>query len=406
MTSASPWTEGGGGEGGPFAALKRHRAMRAGLVQFLSGAVAIVLGLVLPKIKWGAQISSGAAQPFLFAVAGGLIAFIALVFSLLFLMVQYATTIFTPRLTIFRDDPWVWRSFAVFIGTFVFSAVAGLQIGGGPRTSALVPTLALIMVLVSLTLARLLQMRALRLLQMNATLEELRSRGTKVLTAMYTRPSAAHGDDPALPAVTQCVRWPDAGALLLEIDAVGLRTLAAGADAVVRLHAGVGEDLRRGEVVFTVHGGTRPVPDKELLDLLQAGSDRTFAQDPLLAFRLLADIAIRALSPAINDPGSAVSAIAAVDDLLRIIAPLDLEVGRLTGAGGALRLVLKVPTWDEFLATGVDDIAHYVTGAPMAAARLASLLDGLADAVPPERRPAVEARRRRLAATCGGLPED
>jgi uncharacterized membrane protein len=378
------------------AALPWNRSVRAGLAQLGVGSAALLLGLVLPKIDRGPQITTGAAQPFLFAVAGGLITFIALVFSLLFLMIQYATTTFSPRLTIFRDDPRVWRAFAVFIGAFVYSATAGLQIGSDPRTTAVVPALAMVLVLVSLGLARNLQLRALRLLQMNTTLEELRSRGAHILTQLYTELARSEEKQDPLPSVSQTVRWTDAGALLLQVDPAGLRAVAAEVGAVLRVHVGVGEELARGGVVITVHEATRPIADRKLLEHLQAGPDRRFGQDPLLAFRLLSDIAIRALSPAINDPASAVSAIAAIDDLLRIVADRKLDIGRVADSTGALRVVLKMPTWDDFLVAGVDDLAYYAAGSPMTAARLVRLLDALVAVVPPERRAAVDQRRQRL----------
>jgi uncharacterized membrane protein len=370
--------------------------MRAGLLQLVVVIVAVVLGVVLPKITVGPQVRTDAAQPFLLAIAGGLIAFIALVFSLLFLMIQYATTTFTPRLTVFRDDPHVWRAFAVFIGAFVYSAIAGLAIGDRAKTSVLVPALALVLVLVSLGLARALQMRALRLLQMNATLEDLRARGARVLTRLYAERIGADREPDPLPAITQTFRWAAAGALLLDVDVHALRTAAAEAAAVFRLHVGVGEEVRRGAVVVTVHGSARPIADRAVFEHVHTGVDRTFDQDPLLAFRLLNDIAIRSLSPAINDPASAVSAIAAIDDLLRIVADRELDIGRVVDATGALRVVLKMPTWEDFLVVAVDDLAPYAAGSPMSAARLASLFDELASVVPPNRYAPLE-RRRRLA---------
>jgi uncharacterized membrane protein len=397
MTAGQRWPDGQRDDSGLVAALQRNRTVRAGLAQVLVGSAALVLGLVLPKVSRGPQISTGAAQPFLFAVAGGLITFIALVFSLLFLMIQYATTTFSPRLTIFRDDRRVWRAFAVFIGAFVYSATAGLQIGSDQRTTAVVPALAMVLVLVSLGLARNLQLRALRLLQMNSTLEELRSRGAHILTRLYTEPAGSERNQDPLPSVSQTVRWTDAGALLLQVDLAGLRAVAAGVGAVVCLHVGVGEEIARGGAIITVHGATLPIADRTLLEHLQTGPDRRFGQDPLLAFRLLSDIAIRALSPAINDPASAVSAIAAIDDLLRIVADRELDIGRAEDSTDALRVVLKMPTWDDFLVAGVDDVAYYAAGSPMAAARLARLLDELVATVPPQRSTAVEQRRQQLA---------
>jgi uncharacterized membrane protein len=371
--------------------------MRAGLSQILAALGALILGLLLPKATSGPQISSGAAQPFLFAMAGGLVSFIALVFSLLFLQLQFAATTLTPRLTVFRDDPRVWRAFATFVGAFVFAATAGLQIGDDVRTSALVPALAITLVLVSLILARNVQLSALRLLQMNTTLDELRAQGAKVIDALYTAEvSSEPHDRPTLPPETQSVRWNKAGTLLQRVDLAGLRQTAADAGVVVAVHVTMGGELRRGEPVFTVYGGRAPVEEGALVRHLQTGPDRTFAQDPLLAFRLLSDIAIRALSTAVNDPASAVSAIAGIDDLLRLIADRELDVGLVSDARGNPVVVLRLPTWEEFLQSGVDDVLPYAASAPMAAARLAQLLDDLEPLVSTSRQPALVRRRDRL----------
>jgi uncharacterized membrane protein len=358
---------------------------------------AVALGVFLPKIDIGPEIDVKTAQPYLFSVAGAMIFVIALVISLLFLMIQYATTIYTPRLTIFRDDPRVRGGFAYLVGAFVFAAVAGLQIGDQVNTSAIVTIFATVLVLASLGIARTVNFRALALLQMSNMLEELRARGAVVLTGLYTRPFGADGEPDPLPEIAQTVRWTDAGTLLLEVDLGELGAVAASAGAVVRLHVGVGEEIIRGSVIMTVHGGTRPIDEQTLLEHLQVGVDRRFGQDPLFAFRLLSEIGIRALSPAVNDPFSAVSATAALDDLLRIVADKDLDIGRDADPSGVLRVVLKMPTWDDFLRAGVDEIAPDAARVPVAANRLASVLDELPGVVPPERRDPVERRRRRFA---------
>jgi uncharacterized membrane protein len=275
--------------------------------------------------------------------------------------------------------------------------VAGFRVGGDKDVSVIAITLATLLLFVALALARTVNFRAIHLLQMSNMLEELRSRGAEVLTRLYTRPASADGEHDPLPEITQTVRWPDAGTLLVQVHLAKLGAIAAEFDAVIRLHVGVGEELKRGGVVITVHGATRPITDRTLLQNLQVGVDRQFGQDPLFAFRLLSEIGIRALSPAVNDPFSAVSATAALDDLLRIVADKDLDIGRGADPSGVLRVVLKMPTWDDFLRAGVDEIAPDAARFPVAADRLASVLDELPGVVPPERRDPVERRRRRFA---------
>jgi uncharacterized membrane protein len=246
-------------------------------------------------------------------------------------------------------------------------------------------------------------MGALRLLQMNTTLDELRARGAKVLGDLYTQPAApAARPQPSLPPVTQTVVWEKPGTLLQRIDLAALREVAITFDVVVEVHAALGGELRRGDVVFSLRGGERSVPEADLVRHLQTGADRTFAQDPLFGFRLLNDIAIRSLSAAVNDPASAVSAIAGVDDLLRLIATRELDAGWVSDADGRVLVVLHMPTWEDFVHAGVDDVLPYAATAPMAAERLARLLDSLEPIVPSWRRPAVAARRRLLSETMPG----
>jgi uncharacterized membrane protein len=85
--------------------------------------------------------------------------------------------------------------------------------------------------------------------------------------------------------------------------------------------------------------------------------ERTFEQDPKYALRLLVDIAIKALSPAINDPTTAVQALDHIAALLRRIGEPHLAVGQVRDEGGALRVIFPTPTWEDFLRLACDETA-------------------------------------------------
>ena len=107
-----------------------------------------------------------------------------------------------------------------------------------------------------------------------------------------------------------------------------------------------------------VHGAKVRVAEKALLRAIRLENERTFEQDPKYPIRLLVDIAIKALSPAINDPTTAVQAIDQIEDLLRRLARHDLEVGHVRDAEGVLRLIVPMPTWeDDHSALAFDDLA-------------------------------------------------
>ena len=127
--------------------------------------------------------------------------------------------------------------------------------------------------------------------------------------------------------------------------------------------------------------------------------ERTITQDPAFALRAIVDIALRALSPAVNDPTTAVQALDGIDTLLMEFAARDLERGRITGEDGALRLVYPNMVWADLLDLSLTEIRHYGADTPQIARRMRALLLGLA-----EQAPAARAPRRSTTTSRGSTP--
>jgi uncharacterized membrane protein len=100
------------------------------------------------------------------------------------------------------------------------------------------------------------------------------------------------------------------------------------------------------------------------------------------------------LSPAINDPTTAVQAIDQIEDLLRRLGAHDLDAGYGWDADGVLRLIFPMPTWEDYLVLAFDEIRHYGAGSVQVMRRLKSALLGLADSVTADMR--IEAVQRYL----------
>jgi uncharacterized membrane protein len=81
----------------------------------------------------------------------------------------------------------------------------------------------------------------------------------------------------------------------------------------------VGNFVAVGEPLFGLYGGATKIDDRTLRGSIAFGSERTLEQDPTFAFRILVNIAIKALSPAIDDPTTAVLAIDQLHRLLRLV---------------------------------------------------------------------------------------
>lgn len=109
------------------------------------------------------------------------------------------------------------------------------------------------------------------------------------------------------------------------------------------------------------------------------GPERSFDQDPLLAFRLLADIALRALSPAVNDPATAVQAIDSLEGLLSLLAARAGRAEQLTDDAGVVRVILRLPRWEDFARSCLDDLITAAVGSPMVLLRLRDLLARLGE---------------------------
>ena len=128
--------------------------------------------------------------------------------------------------------------------------------------------------------------------------------------------------------------------------AVNLRTLiivAERSNSVVEFVPQVGDFVAEGEPLFNLYGGVDNIDDSVARDTVVFGSERTMEQDPTFAIRLVVDIALRALSAAINDPTTAVLAIDQLHRMLRSIGKHDLNTGEFFGQSRQLCAILRTP---------------------------------------------------------------
>jgi uncharacterized membrane protein len=191
----------------------------------------------------------------------------------------------------------------------------------------------------------------------------------------------------------QVVRQVGAGAVVVTFDRAALVRLAQRGGAVIELVAAVGDHVPVGGALVQLTG-ERPLSERKLRRAVVLGDERTLDDDPAFAIRVLVDIAIRALSPAVNDPTTAVQSLDRVEDLLRYEATKNLSVGRVTDRGGTTRLVYPTPTWDDLVELALDEIRAFGAGQYQIARR--ALLDALVADLPVRRHPALLAQRALL----------
>jgi uncharacterized membrane protein len=161
----------------------------------------------------------------------------------------------------------------------------------------------------------------------------------------------------------------------------------------------VGDTVLEGTPLLHIFNAGHPFTERELSEVVELGGERTFEQDPKYAIRLLVDIAIRALSPAINDPTTAVQAMDQIGDLLLRLGGRRLEIGPYPDDSGRIRLIIPFPSWDDFLHLGFEEILSYGAKSVQVMRRMKALITDLLAVLPPERHAGLKYWQERLTAS-------
>jgi uncharacterized membrane protein len=369
----------------------------------LYAGVTIVLGLTFPRLEYhylGAYrhgMTVSVAIAVFSSIASGMLALTGIVFSLAFVIVQFSSIAYSPRLVLwFNQDPIIAHAMGVFTATFIYSlsALGWVDRGGSGRVPFFSTWLVIILVVASVMFLGLLVQR-LALLQVVGAMRFISHKGREVIGEIYpllpqqrtledsTKPVAAD-----LP-VTQAVIHSGEPMAIAKYDLQKLVGLAKRAEGVIVMPFAVGDIVMEGEAFLTLQGGRVLLPEHALRLGVRLERQRTFEQDPKYALRLLVDIAIKALSPAVNDPTTAVQALNQIEDLVRRVGKRHLEVGEVKDETGAIRLIFPTATWEDFLSLAFDEIRLYGANSLQVMRRLRTTLYDVLAEVAPERQEAV-----------------
>ncbi len=309
-----------------------------------------------------------------------------IVFSIAFVMVQFSAVAYSPRLVAwFGRDPTLFHSMGVFISTFLYSLATILwtdRDGSGEVPYYSIRIVLILLFLSMIMFARLVQRIAD--LQISNVLQFIGAQGRDVLHELYPRNVTPPIDDPAaglpeLGEAAQVVHYDAEPRTIAKFDVPALVRLARDAGAVIVLDCAVGDTLVNDTTILRVYGASTKLPEAALLAPLHLAAERTFEQDPKYPLRLLVDIAIKALSPAINDPTTAVQALDQIEDLLRRLAICHLDAGYAMDDEGLLRVIIPMPTWHDYLSLSFDEIRQFGATSVQVMRRLRSALIGLAE---------------------------
>jgi uncharacterized membrane protein len=198
---------------------------------------------------------------------------------------------------------------------------------------------------------------------------------------------------------TQTVLYAGSPRAIQSLNMRALVDMAKQVDGTIEMLSSVGDTLVESTPLLRVYGSRKLLTHEEVMSAILTGTQRTFEQDPKYAMQLLRDIAIRALSAGINDPTTAVQALDQIEDLLLRLGRRCLEIGEVRDEAGCLRLIVAVPSWEDFLDLAFAEVRFYGAKSVQVMRRLTALMSDLLESLPEPRRAALRRQQRRLEST-------
>ncbi|MEU2006896.1 DUF2254 domain-containing protein [Rhodococcus sp. NPDC019627] len=333
--------------------------------------------------------SADAGREVLGAIASSLITVTALTFSLTLVTLQLASSQYTPRLLrTFAADRLVQRTLALFLATFVYALTVLRTVRSGSGDDpAFVPriavTVAFVLTMLSVVALVLFLAHLVRQIRIETMLHHVYTDSVDVVRRLLGPRRGGNGSNTRPPSTPSHPVESAASGFLVSIDDQALLRAATDAGVVIWMDRAVGDFLVAGTPIADCHRAGRGDPlDPQSLDALREqvtrslgiGLERTATQDVGYGLRQLVDVAIRALSPGINDPTTAIHALGSCSSLLCELAGYQLGPVTLDDAAGTPRVRLQRPTWSELLDLVCSQPRRYGAQDPVVLGRLLSLL--------------------------------
>jgi len=324
------------------------------------------------------------------------LSFMVFTFGSLLVAIQVAGGQMTPRIiatTLLRDNV-VRFSVGLFVFALVFAVMSLNRLGD--RVQDLLAFVGALLGVACMATFLFLIDYAARLLRPISVLARVGDHGITVIDAVYPDDVAALDEStppgsavPATPA--RIVRHAGTAGIILAVDADTLVREARDANGLVELVPQVGDFVAHEEPLFALYGGAAAIDDAALTAAIALGPERTLEQDPLFAFRILVDIALKALSPAINDPTTAVLALDQVHRLLREVGKRRLQQEEVLDDEGTPRLIRRTPNWGDYVHVSCQEIRTCGASNVQIARRMRAMIENLCLSLPAFRAPALRA---------------
>ncbi|MEM5314748.1 DUF2254 domain-containing protein [Paraburkholderia sp. JHI869] len=350
-------------------------------------------GILDPKTGFFGLSMTG-ARSLLADIVSADLAFLVFTFGSLLVAIQVAGGQYTPRIiatTLLRDN--IIRGIS---GLFVFALLFANRTAGWmgeDEVHQLQVFIAALLGFASVVAFLFLIDYAAKFLRPVSLVARVGERGLAVIDSVYPAPSSgvmtARDRDKQRVTPDRVVSLQGKSGIVLAVNMKMLVAEARRASMIIEFAPQVGDFVAVDEPLFYLYGNTGAINETRLRTLVAFGTERTMEQDPMFAFRILVDIALKALSAAINDPTTAVLAIDQLHRLLRMVGKRSLRIEEIADRSGQVRMILRTPNWEDFVHISFREIRQCGAGSIQIARRLRAAIENLIQSLPEHRHDAL-----------------
>ena len=365
--------------------------------------VALLLYLVVIRVLYAIDVSieslplwpwtQSGTKAVLETIVTATLTFIVFTFGFMLVAIQVAGAQLTPRIiatTLLRNN-----TIRFIVGLFILSMLmaAGALLRLEPKVPVLATGFATILGFGSIAAFLFLIDSSARRLRPGSVVWDVGEQGRAVIESVYphlfAELGASMGLREKLPPPDRTVAHNGKSAIVLAVNLPAIVAEARKANAIIEYLPRVGDFVAQGAPLFRLYGDPGSVDERTLRGMVAFGPERTIEQDSTFAFRIIADIALKALSKAINDPTTAVLAIDQLHRLLGMVGNRHLQGDEILDGSGRLRVIFPTPDWEDFVHLTFREIRLYGAENLQVARRLRAMIENLAQTLPQQRRPAL-----------------
>jgi uncharacterized membrane protein len=367
------------------------------------------MGALVPHALFPSHADPQVAQVILGGIAASIMTVVSIVFAILLMTLTLASMQFSPRIIVsfVRDGVTQW-TLGIFLGTFLYCMAALPAARSLPRPLAPVVTVCGAMLLALVCVAWLLFFihHITQAISVSHIVDRIASETENMIDEMMPSPyRAVHLETPGL---LEANRWDtpllsDKSGYIRFVDIPGLVALAKAHGVKVRVARRVGQFVPAGTPLMMISkaNSLSTETSEEFRNAVDLGPSRTLQQDVEFGILQIVDIALRAISPAVNDPSTGITC---VDHLSRILIRFTAREPAPHGfydPPSILRVSIDRPDFDHVLDSAFEQIRMYAKGDVAVSLRLLRALGDIAGATPDKAfRTTIYERGRRIVEGC------